>query len=843
VSLDRSKSGAEISWREGLLVTLAYLAITLFMTYPLILNFDRMAGEHGDFLIFVWDKWWLRRALATEAYDFYFTPYMFHPYGTSILFHSIIWPDAIVSLLVGPLIGEIATHNALTILYLVMCGVGAFALTRYLGARKGSAFIGGLIYAFYPHHMSNVRSNPLFINVQWLPFYALFLIRATREKKVWPAILAGCFLALTGLSNWHLLVMAVMLTAVWGAYSLLRERDTWGWHSIWNFSLMAAVTGVVTGPFLFPMIRFFLEGGQMESILAIQDSIYQTDVLAYFLPSRLHPIFGPWVSPFYDRYFIRHWHWQAFPGYTVLALLGYTLLRRRYRSTAFWALSGVGFLVLALGPYLRIAGRLVEGLPLPYQGLPFLQAMRAPDRFNAVLALPVCVLATGALSELVAKTERRWKRPIVQWGLAAVGCLVLFEYLAIPFPTLLPPISPFYETLREEAGDFAIADVPTGWGASRYYIYYQTVHQHPIVEGHVSRPVGDTYRSLQLAPFLTRVGEYYGDWDLDLPDVSRQLGGLADANVRYVIVHKDQIKKEEHLTAWIDWITLRPRYEDEQLIVYSTRPEYGRDFEWKYDLGTEVGIIRSALPVEDEVSQGSVFEVEIRWGSRKAPAQGLAVELALVSEENGQVMQRTHWPIREEWPTIQWPAGTVVIDEYRFQVDPRIPGGVYSVRASLLDSESLTPVGRRVNLGSVVIHELPRNFDLPEPASVLDISFGEDLRLVGYDLALSSEDLTLVLHWQALRQMDSVCKFFVHVYDPQSDRVVAQADVMPRNWTYPTNWWAEGEYVEDTIDVSLAGVPAGDFQIAVGVYDPDTGARLLTTTGADRVILPDGVDR
>ena len=43
-----------MNWKGWLLVTLAYLVITLLMTFPLILDFDeRMAGEHGDFLIFV----------------------------------------------------------------------------------------------------------------------------------------------------------------------------------------------------------------------------------------------------------------------------------------------------------------------------------------------------------------------------------------------------------------------------------------------------------------------------------------------------------------------------------------------------------------------------------------------------------------------------------------------------------------------------------------------------------------------------------------------------------------------------------------------------------------------
>ena len=421
-------------------------------------------------------------------------------------------------------------------------------------------------------------------------------------------------------------------------------------------------------------------------------------------------------------------------------------------------------------------------------------------------------------------------------GASIGGCVILFEYLVVPFPTTLPPISSFYETLREEEGEFAIFDVPTGWASCRYYLYYQTVHHHPIVEGHVSRPINNAYRSLQLVPLLTRVGEYYGEWDLDLPGISRQLGGLADVNVRYVIVHKDHIKKEEHLTAWLDWITLLPRYEDEQLIVYSTRPEYGRDFQWEHDLGTEVGIIQTSLPMENEILQGSIHEVEIRWGSRGAPVQDLAVEIALVSER-GRVMQQIHRPVKEERPTGEWPAGTVIIDRYQFQIDPMLPGGAYTVRVSFLDADRSVPVGGHVDLGTVSVLELPRSFVPPVPAAALDVSFGEDLRLVGYDLETTSEELTLVLHWQALSQMDDAWKFFVHVFDPDSDTVVAQANVMPRNWTYPTNWWAMGEYVDDPISVSLDGIPPGTYEIAVGVYHPDSGERLQTSLGQDRLVL------
>jgi hypothetical protein len=69
---------------------------------------------------------------------------------------------------------------------------------------------------------------------------------------------------------------------------------------------------------------------------------------------------------------------------------------------------------------------------------------------------------------------------------------------------------------------------------------------------------------------------------------------------------------------------------------------------------------------------------------------------------------------------------------------------------------------------------------------------------------------------------------------------VAQADVVPRDWTYPTTWWEAGEVVSDEIILPLERVPGGWYALAVGVYTPDEG-RLLTGDGADRFILDEEI--
>ena len=86
--------------------------------------------------------------------------------------------------------------------------------------------------------------------------------------------------------------------------------------------------------------------------------------------------------------------------------------------------------------------------------------------------------------------------------------------------------------------------------------------------------------------------------------------------------------------------------------------------------------------------------------------------------------------------------------------------------------------------------------------------------------------ILLVRDWQALRRMETSFKFFVHLDDAESGEPVAQADVMPHDWGYPTTWWEAGEVVSDDITLSLGDVPPGRYRLWVGVYHPDTGERL-----------------
>jgi hypothetical protein len=135
-------------------------------------------------------------------------------------------------------------------------------------------------------------------------------------------------------------------------------------------------------------------------------------------------------------------------------------------------------------------------------------------------------------------------------------------------------------------------------------------------------------------------------------------------------------------------------------------------------------------------------------------------------------------------------------------------------------------------------------------ANEVGAAYGDDLRLLGYDLERAADSLHVTLHWQALQRMDVSYTMFVHVFDPATGNIVAQADVVPYGFTYPTAWWEAGEVVSDEVVVSLDEVPPGTYGLATGVYDADTGDRLAISdqhtdfvVDDDRLILSEEVAR
>ncbi len=224
------------------------------------------------------------------------------------------------------------------------------------------------------------------------------------------------------------------------------------------------------------------------------------------------------------------------------------------------------------------------------------------------------------------------------------------------------------------------------------------------------------------------------------------------------------------------------------------------------------------------VSLGNV----VRWLAQQAEALGVEIFPGFAAAE--------------------WPADGRLRGQYQVQLPAGLAGGAYRF-----------VLGQGVALEPIQVNAPQRQFTPPPLALELNAPFtsagGQPVAtLVGLAASSSPSSATgqtgaspcapapplpcsLPLVWRAGAETPTDYHVFVHLVDA-SGEIVAQSDAAPANWTRPTTGWLPGEYVLDTHTLTLpATLPEGPLTLRVGMYAPDTGARLVSGAG-DYVTIP-----
>lgn len=261
-------------------------------------------------------------------------------------------------------------------------------------------------------------------------------------------------------------------------------------------------------------------------------------------------------------------------------------------------------------------------------------------------------------------------------------------------------------------------------------------------------------------------------------------------------------------------------------------------------LGSEIG--------GSSVQPGQTLPLTLRWLATATPADDYRVLLSM-TDGNGQVHRLYEGaPVQGEYPMQAWRAGELVNDRYNLVVPAGVAPGEASLYLSLVPPS--IPAGAPLDSAPSTILlgklQVTSRTHITEPASPpqypVGARVGEFARLVGYDLsgdtAVAGGSLKITLQWQSAGPADANYKVFVHLLDGQ-EHVRSQQDNQPDRDRAPTSGWVAGEYISDVYQLDLpAGLPAGRYQLEVGMYDPQTGARqsIATASGepiGDRLLL------
>jgi hypothetical protein len=149
--------------------------------------------------------------------------------------------------------------------------------------------------------------------------------------------------------------------------------------------------------------------------------------------------------------------------------------------------------------------------------------------------------------------------------------------------------------------------------------------------------------------------------------------------------------------------------------------------------------------------------------------------------------------------------------------------------AFLLWDETVEIDNRRI-----VLYALPKAQPLTDTGAGVRFGLPEWVRLNGYGYTEETRtggELLITLEWESLRPVMENYQIFVHLLDEAGTRV-AQRDGQPVLWLRPTSTWQPGERILDRYGMLLpSDLMPGQYRIAVGIYDPQSGERQPVSAG------------
>jgi hypothetical protein len=554
------------------------------LTWPRLPNAANSVVDYGDPLTVIWHMRWISHALLTDPSTLYAAP-IYHGFPDPIAYDNIMIGQAIFGAPIAALTGswELA-FNLLVVLCFALNGWCAFLLARHVTGSAYAGFVAGMLYAFWSYTFAHI-SHLTELTLYFIPITLLCLHRAfesvpsTRNANgthtqpslraaLWVLAFAFCF-AWQGLYSFYYvlyLALAIGLLLLWELLVVRRWRV---WSSRWrayvagllSLALLSWVGVIwqISAPYrnVQQTLGFYRTGSEqaewsarLSDYLAVSPrNVTYRDILPTVWPEPLFPGFAALILGIIGLGAILFWSVRlrkdAISEETEQGLARPSLV-------SYYAALAVLALVLSLGPTWDLQE---AEIPLPYQLVslvPGFSGLRAPGRMAAIAALGWGILAGwGWLQALVWVRRMGARSQAVRSGgrltaigsglaLAALLAVMAVEHWSVPTPSQpLPPkpaeslrpqgeVPQAYTWLAEQGDGGVLVELPILQGLkdptlSYMRMYYQAVHNHPLLNGHSSF-VPPTYPELAL--FLDSHG----------PEVRREhIGVLQSLEVRYML--------------------------------------------------------------------------------------------------------------------------------------------------------------------------------------------------------------------------------------------------------------------------------------------------------------------
>lgn len=464
--------------RQWWLAAAAYTGITLVFVSPLV-NYRHLgdASYEGDSRLLIWTLAWDAHALLSGRS--LFDANMFHPAA-----QALTWTEhhAGVALFALPIYAvttnPVLAYWAVWLLSFPLNALAMHALAWRLVRDHRAAMLAGMVYAFCFFRMHHAHGHVQLLWTWALPLIPLAMEAWFRKPTTARTLLLTSLVVVQALTTWYLAVFVALLSL---ATFVMLLRDHWltRGHIGRGALALTAATGVM---WWFARPYFAL---QTPGVIEAFDS--SADLAAYLLPPE-NTWLGQWLLA--NTSFKPRWIWgeqTLYAGASAVALAAagaWALARSRSvpssRLTYAVLIAGAAALVLSFGPT-------ASGLA-PFDlvaRLPGMSMLRSPARFALLAMLAVATLSTYGAAFLLRRNGTGSRVSV-----ALLGMAFLAESFVVSFPAGKPMPFPVPEVYHRVSSlpTGAVLSLPSYRGSPEGfreadYLYYSTVHWHPIANG------------------------------------------------------------------------------------------------------------------------------------------------------------------------------------------------------------------------------------------------------------------------------------------------------------------------------------------------------------------------
>jgi hypothetical protein len=330
-------------------------------------------------------------------------------------------------------------------------------------------------------------------------------------------------------------------------------------------------------PVLYGIGERLVDGRFVSPPIFWRSSPRGVDLLALVTPNPQHPLMR-WLVE--DPLLLRP---TIFVEYTAslslvaMAAIVFAMWRAKYRPSVGWVVITVGFALLALGPFVYIAGSNTH-VPGPWALLRYLPGFglaRMPTRFSIVTSLGLAVLAAGALASIGARWPHR--RRLIG---AVLGLLLVVELWPAPRTLYSAEISPLYDQIAADPRPVRVLVLPFGvrdgvgnaGNFSARTQFNQTRHGKALIGGYLSRiSTRRVERMRREYPTLDALIKLSEKAPIG-PEIKARLDERGDrlveqGNVGYVVIDSEFVPADRARLV-IDALKLREVGRDRHLTMY-----------------------------------------------------------------------------------------------------------------------------------------------------------------------------------------------------------------------------------------------------------------------------------